>query len=94
MTCSGQNAGPGPRPGSGSALGSASGSGCLLLFQFLSSNCPVLLFSNDWHLSYIYGREKKNKKLRDLREAMKALKGHTSFSAFGIAWFNNSTLFV
>ena len=46
---SSQNAGPGP----------GSGSRCLFLFQILSFNSPVLLFSSDRHLSFIYGKQKK-----------------------------------
>ena len=45
------------------------------LFQFLLFNSPVLLLSNDRHLSFIYGA-KRIKKNKEPAEAMKALKEH------------------
>ena len=51
------------------------------LLQLLSFISPVLLLSKDRHLAFIYGK-KKIEKIKESKEAIKALKGHFSFLIF------------
>ena len=56
-------------------------------------NSPLLLFSNDRHLSFSYGG-KKYKKIKEPTEAMKALKGHHSLFFLNRSWFMRASEFV